>query len=61
MCDYVASSPHEFALHAMEKHSEEVQRQLHRCTPERWAATTMDIANMLTQLTGGGSTGRASY
>ena len=54
MCDYVASSPHEFALHAVEKHSEEVQRQLHRCTPERWAATTMEIANMLTQLTGGG-------
>jgi hypothetical protein len=38
-------------MHAMEKHFGDMQRHLLTHTPENWAATTMEIANILAQKT----------
>ena len=51
VCDHVSPTPHEFALHFAEKHFDELRRQLHDCNPERWAATTMEMANLLVRKT----------
>ena len=49
LCGHAATEPQLLAQHVMEHHSEALRRHLHGCTPEQWAATTMEVAGSIFQ------------